>query len=144
MAGAPLIGRLGLWLARHPVAAVIVLLGLLVVVTAATSTMVGGSTSALTPERGPGIASEASPEPTQRPPWDRVAAVHVAVHSLARACEVPIGRRVAHAVRQPLATVESFASDYPSAGFKIDDETGTTLAPLIVVWNEIKSCAPRS
>ena len=98
--------------------------------------------SAPTPERGPAIAAETLPEPTQRPPRDRVAAVHVALHSLRRACETPIGRRDAHAVRQPLKTIESFASDYPSAGFEIDDEPGTTLALLIVVVNEIRACDP--
>ena len=48
----------------------------------------------------------------------------------------------APALRRPLNRIERFAVDYPSGGFRIDDEPGTTLTLLVVVWNELKSCEP--
>ena len=42
----------------------------------------------------------------------------------------------------PLDVIERFAADYPSGGFKLDDEPGSTLALMVVVWHELRPCAP--
>ncbi len=37
---------------------------------------------------------------------------------------------------------EGFATDNPSGGLSIDDESGSTLALMVVVRNELKKCEP--
>ncbi|NHA01289.1 hypothetical protein G5V59_19420 [Nocardioides sp. W3-2-3] len=76
------------------------------------------------------------PKPTQKPPRDRVEAAHKALHALGRACKVPAAEQGQDAVRRPLNELETFAQDFPAGGFRIDDEPGTTLALMIVVWDQ--------
>lgn len=45
-------------------------------------------------------------------------------------------------IRSPLDVIEGFATDYPSGGFSMDDESSSTLALMVVVWNELKKCDP--
>ncbi|NGZ99548.1 hypothetical protein G5V59_01750 [Nocardioides sp. W3-2-3] len=131
------------WLARHPTAAVFVLLGVIAAFSASLVWLLSGSSS-----DAPGVRSDAQdapytlPTPTQHPPKNRVDAAHKALHALGRACKTPVARRDPEAVRRPLDLMEAFATDFPSGGFRIDDEPGTTLALLTVVWNELKTCDP--
>ena len=136
-------GHLVTWLARHPMAAVIVLLGALAVFTAAGAELLSGFRSPSKPARGEAaVAPYTLPPPTQRPAQQRVNGAHKALHDLGRACEIPMLDREPKLTRKPLDAIEEFANDYPGGGFAMDDEQGSTLALLVVVWNELKSCDP--
>jgi len=101
----------------------------------------------LTPPERPvmvesGVAESVLPKPTQFPPRERVDQAHQALHAMARACKQPVAKRDADAVRRPVATMEKFARDFPRGGFSIDDESGSTLALLIVLRSELQECEP--
>ncbi len=136
--------RLVVWLARHPMVAVCVSLVLVALFSASIAMLVRtpppptfSSTANETQ-----VAPDTLPTPTQRPPEDRVDAAHEALHELQRGCEIPMRERPVKAIRDPLEEIESFAKDFPSGGFAIDGAPGTTLALLIVVWNEVQACDP--
>lgn len=136
-------GRLVVWLARHPMAAVFVLLGVIVALTASLASLFSGPSSDAPPVGTDAeVAPYTLPPPTEHPPKNRVDAAHKALHALDRACKTPIAQRDPEAVRRPLDLMEAFATDFPSGGFRIDDEPGTTLALLIVVWDALKACDP--
>lgn len=136
-------GRLAIWLARHPMVAVIALLVVLGVFTATgAQLLVSPQAPPAASTRGPGLAPFTLPTPTQHPPQRRVDAAHKALHALGRACETPMLSRKPEQIRAPLDIIEEFAVDYPSGGFSMDDEPGSTLALMVVVWNALKSCDP--
>lgn len=137
-------GRLVIWLARHPMAAVIVFLGVIAVfavagteiLTRSGSPTIPASTSEAT------VAPYTLPTPTQHPPQRRVDNAHTALHALGRACETSMLNRKPKRLREPLDVIEQFAADYPGGGFSMDDEPGSTIALMVVVWDELKSCDP--
>jgi hypothetical protein len=144
MAGAVLIGgRVVVWLVRHPMASVFVFLAVVATFTAsALSLFLGPSSDVPRASTDALVEPDTLPTPTQHPPRDRVDAVHKALHALGRACESPLAQRRPDAVRRPVALIEAFAVAYPSGGFQVDGEPGTTLALLIVVRYELQSCDP--
>lgn len=132
------------WLARHPMSAVFI-----------TLTLLGGTAwgiaSAFAPRPTPperpvmvesGVAESVLPKPTQFPPRERVDQAHRELHAMARACKQPVSTRDPDAVRQAVATMVKFARDFPRGGFTIDDESGSTLALLIVLRSELQDCEP--
>ena len=135
--------RMAAWLSRHPMSAVLLALALL----GGTSWGIRNASgrepgSERSVSASSGLAAPVLPEPTQSPPRVRVDQAHRALHALGRACKHPRAERELDAVRRPLASMEQFAHDFPSAGFTIDDEPGTTLALLIVLRSELQECEP--
>lgn len=136
-----------IWLARHPMVAVIALLAVLGALMATGAQLLARPTP---PSDAPPTASTSEaevapytlPTPTQHPPQHRVDEAHKALHALGRACEAPMLSRKPEQIRAPLDLIEGFATDYPSGGFSMDDEPGSTLALLVVVWDELKNCDP--
>lgn len=136
-------GRLLAWLAQHPTAAVVMLLCILTALSAFLVSFFSGPTSDGSPDApGAQVTPYTLPAPTQHPPKARVDSAHKALHALGRACKTPLAQRDPETVRRPLGLIEIFATDFPSGGFRIDDESGTTLTLLIVVWDELKTCDP--
>jgi hypothetical protein len=88
------------------------------------------------------IAPYMLPTPTQHATSGRVLTAHRALHALGRACRTPILDRAPASMSAPLAVLEDFAKEYPEGGFSVDDEPGSTLALMIVVANELKTCDP--
>ena len=131
------------WLVRHPVATVLLALGVVAAVSAALVSLATGPSDGV-PAGTPSaeVSPYTLPRPTQHPPQARVDSAHAALHALGRACRTPRAQRDPQTVRRPLDQVEAFADDFPSGGFRIDDEPGTTLALLFVVWDELKTCDP--
>lgn len=136
--------RLVVWLLRHPMAAVALVL-------AAIAATGFGAVLAFAPRpaapRPPaasmGVAAESRlPAPTEFPPPGRVAAMHRALHAMGRACQQPVRHRDPQSVLKPVAVMEQFARDYPKGGFSIDDEAGTTLSLMVVLRNELQNCDP--
>lgn len=136
--------RIAAWLSRHPMSAVFLALALL----GGTSWGIGYAYSVREPRSDRPVTARSSlaapvlPEPTQFPPRVRVDQAHRALHAMGRACKHPRAEREPDAVRRPLAIMKQFAHDFPSAGFTIDDEPGTTLALLIVLRSELQECEP--
>ena len=144
MAGAAVTGAgVVLFFLRRPMLTVLALLALFTVGAMVTSELLSRSSS---PERLPAqspdsrVATYRLPGPTESLSAAQAAPVHRALHALDRACKHP--ERGTHALRGPLRIIETFATKHPTAGFAIDDETGTTLAMLIVVRSELEGCAP--
>lgn len=136
-------GRLVVWLLRRPMLAVLALLGLVALAAVALTTALARPAHQLRSDDTTSlVAPHPLPSPTQQPPPERVRRAHRALHALGRACTSPVVSRVSGSSRQPLDVIEAFAADYPSGGFTMDDESGTTLALLIVVANELRSCDP--
>lgn len=136
-------GRLAIWLTRHPMVAVIVVLVVIGVLTATGAELLarhGAPTGGMTSDAG--VAPYGLPKPTQHPPRQRVDEAYKALHALGRACETPMLSRKPDQIRAPLDVIEEFATDYPNGGFSMDDEPGSTLALLVVVWDALKSCDP--
>lgn len=136
--------RVVVWLTRHPMAAVFLLLAIL-------GGLAWGIDTAFTPSANrseapvmvdSGVARSRLPEPTQTAPRQRVEAVHRALHAMARACKQPVATPDPASVRRPLSTMKEFARDFPNAGFTIDDESASTLALLIVLRSELQDCDP--
>lgn len=136
--------RLLLWLIRRPMVGVVVLLVLVAALSA-------GGAYLLSARRTPPasaslgadmVAPAVLPTPTQHPPRARVEAAHQALHALGRACKAPSANFTRERVRHPLDAIERFADDYPGGGFSMDDEPGSTLTLLIVVWDSLKECDP--
>lgn len=71
----------------------------------------------------------------------QVRGVHRALHEIGRAC-ADTGTPDPGTVAGPLREIETFASQYPDAGFWMDHESGTTLGLLIVVRNLLEACDP--
>lgn len=81
------------------------------------------------------------PTPTASLDPSQVEPAHRALHDLGRACRRPPDRDPERVLRS-LDTIERFARLNRDARFPIDDEVGTTLSLLVVVRNELASCAP--
>ena len=71
----------------------------------------------------------------------QASAVHRALHDLGRGCERPPGQARGEVLRA-LRVIKRFAADHPRARFPIDDESGSTIALLFVVRDELLICAP--
>lgn len=142
VAGTAVKVRLVAWLIHHPVALVFVLLIVLAAFSASIAALLDlKSTVPASHSAGPDlVAPETLPVPTQRPPQRRVDAAHQALHSLGRACDKPMVKRSGSEISEPLTEIESFAIDFPSGGFEIDGEPGSTLALMIVVLDQMRSC----
>ena len=136
--------RILVWLTGHPMSAVFLALALLGGtawgIAYTFSTRVPRSERPVMAESG--VAPSVLPEPTQSPPQARVDQAHRALHAMARACKQPVPTRDPDAVRQAVATMVKFARDFPRGGFTIDDESGSTLALLIVLRSELQDCEP--
>lgn len=136
--------RIVVWLLRHPMAAVLLALAML----GGTAWGIVYAFSAREPRSGgpaiaqSGVAASVLPKPTQFPPRARVAQTHRALHAMDRACKQAGATRQRDDVRRPVAVMEEFARDYPHGGFRIDDESGSTLALLIVLRSELQECEP--
>lgn len=89
-----------------------------------------------------GVAPSPLPEPAQSAPAGRVDEVHRALHAMGRACRTASADRGVDEVRRPVAAMLRFARDYPDAGFRVDDESGSTLSLLVVLRNEVQTCDP--
>lgn len=136
-------GRPAVWLRRHPAAAVLLALGVIAAAGAALVSLFYVPSDGSPPSTpGAGVSPYTLPTPTQHPPRARVDSVHRALHALGRACQTPVQQRDPRTVRRPLDLIEAFAMDFPAGGFRVDDEPGTTLSLLFVVWDELKSCDP--
>lgn len=135
--------RLFVWLLRHPMAAVVVLLvAIAVFATAGAQLLTRPSSPKVSSTREVEVAPYTLPTPTQYPPQRRVDAAHKALHELGRACETSTGGRRSQRIRAQVDVIEGFATDFPSGGFLMDDESASSLALLVVVWDELKSCDP--
>lgn len=136
--------RIIVWLAGHPLSAVLLALALLGGTAWGIAYALGERESRSEPPvmANSGVASSVLPKPTQFPPGARVDQAHRALHAMGRACKQPGGTRELDAVRRPVAVMEEFARDYPSGGFRIDDEPGSTLALLVVLRIELQECEP--
>ena len=136
--------RVVVWLAGHPMSAVFLALGLLGggAWGIAYAFSAGDPRSERPVTAQSGVAPSVLPEPTQFPPRARVDQVHRALHAMGRACKQPVTAREPDAVRRPVAVMEEFARVYPSGGFRIDDEPGSTLTLLIVLRSELQACEP--
>jgi hypothetical protein len=134
--------RLALWLLQHPLTFVAVLLTTLAILAVSTVRLVDRQPGLQPSYDGTGGAAYVLPSPTQRPPPNRVAAAHRALHDLHRACATPLLDRDPEQVLSPLDLIIRFAVDFPRGGFRMDDETGSTLGLLIIVWDAVKNCDP--
>lgn len=132
------------WLARRPMIAVVAALGVLGILAVSVLALYSRATTDAAPPPSPDaqVAPATLPSPTQHPPRGRVETAHQALHALGRGCETPLAQRKPRAVSEPLKVIETFATDFPGGGFTVDDESGTTLALLLVVWNQLKTCEP--
>lgn len=69
--------------------------------------------------------------------------MHRALHGLDRVCRGLVPDPNGARVQRHTQAMLQFARDYPRAGFEIDDETGSTLSLLVVLHDELRSCAPQ-
>lgn len=134
--------RLVPWLARRPIVVALVTVAMVWMFVVSLVSVVSRAPQASPMRADMPVARQELPTSSERPPRHRVARVHEALHGLARECKSSLRQGGAPRLRRPLARLEAFAGDYPAAEFRIDGEHGTTLALLIVVWNELKSCDP--
>ena len=76
-----------------------------------------------------------------RAPESEVRDVHEALHDLGDTCAERDARSSA-AVERPVSVILDFARRRPNARFEIDDESGSSLALLLVLQDELRTCAP--
>lgn len=74
-------------------------------------------------------------------PSAEVDAAHQALHDLGDACAEEPSPSLPD-VSQATDALLRFATRHPDGRFPIDDETGTTLSLLLVVRDELSTCAP--
>ncbi|GAA1130066.1 hypothetical protein [Nocardioides aquiterrae] len=137
--------RAALFLLRHPMVAVTVVLALFAAAAFGASMAFSRNSPPAAPPPGGSdalVAPYTLPPPTESLSSTEVEPAHRALHALGRACKRTPARRDRGRVLQPLRVIENFASKHPHAGFTIDDESGTTLALLIVVRSELEACDP--
>lgn len=130
------------WFERHPHVAVLGLLGVVTILALAVSSAIVALFIPAAPVPGELDAPVVVPSPAQRPPQERVDAVHGALHALGKLCNQPEVNRGRRLLTRRFETVRKFAAQYPSGGFAIDGESGTTLGLLIVVRHELETCDP--
>ena len=128
------------WLARHPIVVALVTVGIVWMFVASRMSAISGALPASPMRADMSVAGQELPTSSERPPRERVGRVHQALHALGKECKSSWRPGAAARLRHPLSRLEAFAGDYPAAQFRIDGEHGTTLALLIVVWNQLKSC----
>lgn len=93
-------------------------------------------------ERGPATLLSPEPERTySAAPQDEVRDVHRALHRIGDACTDP-GPDTTDVVGQQVSVILDFVRRHPGARFEIDDESGTPLALLLVLQDELAPCAP--
>lgn len=93
------------------------------------------------PERAPATLASRPPEPSyvDVPPRE-VRDMHRALHGLGDACaETGVDQS---AVEAQVSALLAFARRHPDGRFAIDDENGTSLSLLLVVQDELRTCAP--
>ena len=139
-----MIGGLLRRLGSHPMVSIVVSL---VVVIAAAIGMVRVLEATLTgsgPSAGEALATPGRvrlPQATESLATEQAEPVHRALHALGSACRRdPDGRR--QDVLRTLDVITTFVARHPTARFPVDDESGTTLALLFVVRDELRTCAP--
>ena len=146
MAGATVsVAAVALFLLRHPLTAVTVLIALVAAGAAGTSLAITAMRGDATDQPrlvAPGTTYRL-PTPTEAVPNTQVRPVHQALHALDRTCRRPVSGRQGQQLRSTLQPLLRFARQHPNAGFSIDDETGTTMSLLIVIRAELISCAPQ-
>ena len=92
--------------------------------------------------RGPATLLSPTPERTySKAPEDQVRNVHRALHRIGDECSDP-GPGTEAVVAQEASVILDFARRHPDARFEIDDESGTPLALLLVLRDELPACAP--
>ena len=74
-------------------------------------------------------------------PESEVRDVHEALHDLGDSCAEGDARSPA-AIERHVSVILDFAQRHPNARFEIDDESGTSLALLLVLQDELRPCAP--
>lgn len=91
----------------------------------------------------PAVIVSSPPAPSYTDvPTDEVVQVHTALHGLGEACSVETPSRSLETVERHLSTLLAFARRYPDGAFEIDDEDATSLSLLLVLQDELRSCAP--
>lgn len=88
------------------------------------------------------VASAPSSQRYTAVPTAEVDVAHQALHDLGDACAQQEPSRSPSAVSQATESLLRFATRHPDGRFPIDDETGTTLSLLLVVRDELSTCAP--
>ena len=148
MAAADLIARLRRWAAgpqRFPLATAWLLVALLALVGLMTAPQLRGdgrgSGLELAPSSGPTTLSG----PIQVPPPDAIRRIQRALKSLDHTCTgvvlPPIARRLV-LLQGPVAAVSGFVRKYPNARFRLQGESATTEALIVVVRSQLDLCAP--
>lgn len=130
------------WLAGHPMAVVVASLALLGVVGMSLASLLRTPDSSTPMGASAMVARSVLPSPSSSPPVERVEQAHRALHALGRACETSGAKRRPGVLPHTVRVIERFAVDYPNGGFAMDDESGTTLALLVVVRFELQGCEP--
>lgn len=71
-----------------------------------------------------------------------VSQVHAALHGLGETCAEDAVSRSQDAVDRDVSAVLDFARRHPDGRFQIDDENGSSLSLLLVLQDELSTCAP--
>ena len=94
------------------------------------------------PERAPATLLSPTPERAySTAPEKEVQAVHRALHRIGDACTDP-DPDTTDVVERQVSVILDFVRRNPDARFEIDDESGTALALLLVLQDELPPCAP--
>lgn len=137
--------RLGQAVGRFPMASAWLVVTVIAVIGLATAPQVRHGLFV-----APTTSSSGSPQvglvaPSQLPPSGAVGRIKIALSMLDRVCSrqvlPPMTDRL-RALRAPLHAVSRFVRHYPNARFRIQGESGTTQALMVVVESLLKDCAP--
>lgn len=83
-----------------------------------------------------------APSMEETAPAAEVQQIHRALHALGKICKLPDATNQTALARPSVEAIVDFARRYPNARFAIDDETGTTVALLLVAREALRTCAP--
>lgn len=83
-----------------------------------------------------------APSMEETAPAAKVQQIHRALHALGKICKSPDATNQTALARPSVEAIVDFARRYPNARFAIDDETGTTVALLLVAREALRTCAP--
>ena len=75
-------------------------------------------------------------------PQDDVDEVHLALHGLGEACAGEEASPSESALETHVSVILDFVRRYPSGRFQLGDESGSSLALLIVLQDELEMCGP--
>lgn len=89
-----------------------------------------------------GSPTPMAPRPEEQAPKNESRRVHRALHAIGRICESGDTSERTALVRPQIETILGFARRFPDVSFPIDDETGSTVALLIVTRDGVRTCAP--